>query len=152
MRALVLLAACWSNFVDAPTVAPGGKVSASLAGGAAHTTAAVAHGMSEPMVVEGASAELTFSLTAADTIAGGTALGDLKMAGDSAQVQITSGSRNKLEIHLDGGGCVAVTGTVNLSLDGNSHVAGAFAADGTVSGGTSSCHMTGTLADVPQDR
>src|SRR6184192_1881761 len=115
MRAIALLTlwcGCWSNFVDDPTVSPGGKVQASLASGAVHTTAAVAHGKSEPMVVDGASAELTFSLTAADTV-GGTALNDLKSAGDTTQLRIYSGSRNKLEIHLDGGGCVAITGTVN---------------------------------------
>jgi hypothetical protein len=154
MRAMAfwaLTCGCWSNFVDPPTVSPGGKIQASLAGGSVHTTAAVAHGKSEPMVVDGASTELTFSLTAADTL-GGTALADLKQAGDTTQLQIYSGSRNKLEIHLEGGGCVAVTGAVNLSLDGNGHLAGAFEADGMVSGGTNSCQMTGTLADVPQDR
>src|SRR5437016_3292764 len=142
---------CWSNFVDAPSVDPGGKVQAALAGGAVRATAAVARGKSEPMVIAGASAELTFSLTAADTL-GGTALNDLKNAGDTTQLQIYNGSRNKLEIHLDGGGCVAITGAVNLSLNAAGHVAGSFDADGTISGGTNTCHITGTLADVPQDR
>jgi hypothetical protein len=149
---ILLLAGCdLSSFEDPPTVSPGGKVQAQLGGGAVHTTAAVAHGKSEPMVVDGASSELTFSLTAGDST-GGTALTSLQKAGDNTQLQISPGSRNRLEIHLDGGGCVAVTGTVSLGLDGSSHLTGAFDADGTVSGGTSSCHMTGTLADIPQDR
>jgi hypothetical protein len=155
MRLLLLLCGCWdlSAVVDPPTVNPGGKVQASLVGGLARTTAAVAHGKSEPMVVEGASAELTFSLTAARTVGlNGTALTDLKKPGDSTQLDIMPGDANHLEIHLDGGGCVAQSGTVSLSLDGSSQLAGSFQAQGTISGGSAACQMMGTLSGIPQDR
>jgi hypothetical protein len=153
--AVLLFAGCWSSVLDEATqshVDPAGKVQAALTGGTPRTTTALAHAKSEPMVVEGASTELTFSLTAADSAGGGTALGDLKMPGNTTQITVRPGGRNRLEIHLDGGGCVATSGSVQLSLDGNGHLQGGFDADGMVSGGSSSCHMTGTLADVPVDR
>src|SRR4051794_17679627 len=159
MRGLLVAAVCAgciSSILDQdPQAVPqGGKVQAGLSGGALRITPAVAHQKGEPMVVEGASTELTFSLTAADSL-GGTALADLKEAGDQTQLNIRKGGRNRLEIHLDGGGCVAVTGFVSLSLDGNTRLAGSFDADGTVTGsggGTTPCHMSGTLAEIPLDR
>ena len=149
-----LLGGCWSSVLDeatAPHTDPGGKVSAALTGGQPRTTPAVAHAKSEPLTIEGTSMQLTFSLTAADSL-GGTALGDLKDAGNTTQITIRPGGRNQLQIHLDGGGCVATQGLVHLSLDAQKNLAGDFDADGTISGGTDSCHMTGTLADVPADR
>jgi hypothetical protein len=156
MRSFVLAAlcaGCFSSILDQdPQAVPqGGKVQAGLSGGVLRITPAVAHQKGEPMVVEGASTELTFSLTAADTL-GGTALADLKNAGDQTQLNLRKGGRNHLEIHLDGGGCVAVTGLVSLSLDSNTRLAGSFDADGTLSGGTTPCHMSGTLAEIPLDR
>lgn len=161
MRLLFFLVAvgpgCISDYlsavVDPADVTPAGKIQASLVGGELRTTAAVAHGKSEPMTVQGTSAELTFSLTAAQTTGvGGTALTDLKNPGDSTQLDILAGNANHLEIHLNGGGCVAVTGSVSLSLDANSQLGGSFEAQGTVSGGSDACQMTGTLSGVPQDR
>jgi hypothetical protein len=149
-----LVCGCWDSVIDeatAPHVDPGGKVSAALTGGQMRTTPAVARAKSEPMTIEGTSMELTFSLTAADSL-GGTAISDLKNPGDASQLTLRPGGRNQLQIHLDGGGCVATQGIVHLSLDAQKNLAGDFDADGTISGGTNSCHMTGTLADVPADR
>jgi hypothetical protein len=151
---LTMCSGCWSSVIDEATashVDPGGKVSAALTGGQMRTTAAVARAKSEPMTIEGASTELTFSLTAADSL-GGTAISDLKNAGDSSQLNIRPGGRNQLQIHLDGGGCVATQGIVHLSLDAEKNLAGDFDADGTISDNTNSCHMSGTLANVPADR
>jgi hypothetical protein len=153
---LIVLACvgCWTSVIEEATqdrVNPGGKVQAALVGGQMRSTRALATAMGEPMKIEGASAELTFSLHAADST-GGTALQALKMPGDTAQLIFRSGGRNRLEIHLDGGGCVSTLGTVDLSLDSNGEVTGTFDAEGTITGGTNSCHMTGTLADVPVAR
>src|SRR4051812_41019956 len=122
MRALwmmVFCGGCFSSFIDEATqthVDPAGKVQAAMVAGQVRTTTALVSDKAEPMKVEGASMELTFSLTAADTL-GGTGFNDLKNAGDSAQLNLREGGRNHLEIHLDASGCRATSGLVNLALD-----------------------------------
>ena len=91
-----ILSGCWSSVIDeatAPHVDPGGKILAALTGGQMRMTPAVAHAKGEPLTIDGTSMELTFSLTAADSL-GGTALGDLKDAGNTTQVTIRPGGRN----------------------------------------------------------
>jgi hypothetical protein len=132
-----------------PVTNPGGTVQAEVVSGQARTTTALGNSTQEPMTIQGASAQLTFSLTAADTL-GGTADTDLKNPPASTTLSIHPGGRNALEVHLDGGGCLASTGTVHLTIDTGYHLAGDFDADGTVADGSDSCHITGTLANVPE--
>ncbi len=134
----------------APHTDPGGTVQASEVTGEERTTTALANATAEPMTIQGASSELTFSLTAADTV-GGTAITDLAQANTATSLTIYPGGRNTLEIHLDGGGCLASTGTVHLSIDDASHIAGDFIITGTVSGGTAACQASGTLTAVPEE-
>jgi len=150
---LILLAGgCLDSVIEeatAPQTNPGGMVQVALVAGQARSTAALGNSTKEPMTIQGASAQLTFSLTAADTT-GGTADTDLKNPPASTTLSIHPGGRNALEVHLDGGGCLATDGTVHLMIDTGYHLAGDFDADGTVAGGSDSCHITGTLADVPE--
>jgi hypothetical protein len=150
----IACAGCWTSVIDEATedhTYAGGKVQASMVMGQVRTTAALATATGEPLKIEGASAQMTFSLSAADST-GGTAFQALKQPGDSTQLIFRMGGRNRLEIHLDGGGCVSTLGTVNLALDSKGAIKGDFDADGIVSGSMTSCHMTGTLADIPVAR
>jgi hypothetical protein len=150
---LVFAGGCWSVIDEATQshVDPGGKVQAQMGPGQIRTTTALASAKSEPMKIQGASSELTFSLTAAQS-QGGTAITDLMQPGSASVLTIDSTTRNQLEVHLDGSGCVATQGTVHLMLNDSKNIDGDFDADGTVSGGTSACHMSGQLAGVPLDK
>jgi hypothetical protein len=148
----ILLGGCLDSVIEeasAPQFNPGGMVLAEVVTGQERTTTALGNSTQEPMTIQGTSAQLTFSLTAADTL-GGTADTDLKSPPASTTLSIHPGGRNALEVHLDGSGCLATTGTVHLTIDTGYHLAGDFDADGTVSGGSTACHVTGTLANVPE--
>jgi hypothetical protein len=150
---VVLASGCWGVLDEATQshVDPGGTVVAQMGAGQMRTTTALASAKSEPMKIQGASNELTFSLVAAES-QGGTAITDLMQPGSTSVLTLGSTTRNQLEVHLDGSGCVATQGTVHLMLNDSKKIAGDFDADGTVSGGTSACHMSGQLADVPVDK
>jgi hypothetical protein len=141
---------CWLEEATAPHVDPGGNVQVTV-GGPAEKTSAIAHAASEPLIVEGNSPTLTFYLAAADDTAGSTARTDLAQPNAFVQLTLAPASRSRLEVHLDGSGCVAQTGVVHLHTDPQSRLAGDFDASGTDSSGRV-CQITGTLDGVPVDR
>jgi hypothetical protein len=147
---LVTASGCWLEEATAPHVDPGGTVQVT-GSGPARMTAAIAHAKSEPLTVEGGSSELTFYLAAADDTAGSTARADLSGPSTFVQLALTPSSRNRLEVHLGGSGCVGQTGVVHLHTDTASRLGGDFDASGTDDAGRV-CQITGTLDGVPQDR
>src|SRR5262249_3054474 len=123
--------------------------------GATQMTKAVAHDKQEPMVIQGTSAVLTFYLNAADS-QGGTAYTDLAQPPATSILTLHPAGRTLLEVHLDGMGCSAPgdsgSGPVRLAMNESKHLSGSFDVVGTITGGTNSCHITGTLADIPVEQ
>ena len=96
----------------------------------------------EPFTVDGFSVELTFGLIAGQDTAGATALADLAKPNASIELPVTPSGATRLEIHLEGTGCVGQTGIVHLHTNNSGALActlssGATGASGPVfTGGT----------------
>jgi hypothetical protein len=161
MAVLLALPGCIDSVIEEATATqynPGGTVLATMALGAVsgtqRTTPALAKYTAEPMTIQGSSAQLTFSLTAADSL-GGTAITDLVAIGDTSTLTLYPTGRNQLEVHLDGDGCLAPSatgsGTIHLSLDEKMHIDGSFDVQGNTTSAGDTCHITGTLADIPTE-
>jgi hypothetical protein len=150
----VLCAGCFYQDVTAPRpTAPGGLVSAQLDGGTKRGTLALAHWKMDPLLIDGASTELTFSVTAGDDASGQDPKALLGVAGGKSDLLLSPTSRNHLEIHAGGSGCVATSGVVHLRADATLKIEGEFDGQGGGPGdlGTS-CAIAGSLAGVPVDR
>jgi hypothetical protein len=151
--ALLLLSSCWYQEATAPRPPdPGGTVTVQMDGGPERHTIALAHLKADPPVLDGASAEATVSITIGDDAAGADPKSALANTGGAVELRLTPTSRNHLEVHLSGTGCVAQGGLVRLRVDEMMLVAGDFQATGTVFGGSAACAIAGTLAAVPADR
>jgi hypothetical protein len=151
---MALLSGCWvQELADAnKTFEPGGKVSAQLSSATrSRVTSAIARGKAEPLKIEGASSELTFVLVAAGDTPGGTVRNELDTSGGAVEISLAD-SRNKLEVHLEGTGCLANAGSVRLRAGDKLVVSGDFAVTGTLPSSNIACAVEGTLADVPQER
>jgi hypothetical protein len=160
MRLLALAAllpaagGCVLDELTATHVEAGGAIHAALAGGADHVCTALADGKDSPFAVNGFSTVLTFGLVGATDSTGVSVLADIQLATPlpAITVPIGAGSTSQLEIHLDGSGCAASSGVVNLHVDASGLLQGDFNATGAVSGSTAPCQFAGTIVDVPLDR
>lgn len=138
---------CYSPVTElvTPHVMAGGAVMASLDGGPQLQTKALADATSDPMTVDGTSAELVFGLVVGDDDGTGMAAKDLLLAGQSVQMTVTPTSRAQLSVHLGGRSCAATSAVVHLAPDGNGNLSGDFAGSGD------GCQLGGTLASIPID-
>jgi hypothetical protein len=134
---------CIEQELLTPHVEPGGTVTAILGQGMPHQSTGLGDATKDPFSLSGYSPFLTFGLVAPGAMA--------TLATNNATMDLTIPSA-QLEIHSDGMGCSATSGTIHLTTDGSGHVAGSFTADGTVSGGTDACSFSGTLDSIPLDR
>jgi hypothetical protein len=130
----------------------GGTVSAAINQSEFKKTAALGHSQKAPFIVEGASDELTFSATLADDAVGVDAFTVLSKPNGMVTIQVSATSRNHLEVHLLGSGCVVDDGVLHVSTDAKGNLSGDFdgtgpAQDQGTSGGR--CAVDGTLSAVP---
>jgi hypothetical protein len=142
-----LLSGCFIDEATAPRPpVPGGAVVAQLNGGAMKTATALAHFKATPPVIDGASNDVTISITVGDDAGGGDASALLATAGGHTTLNLSPTSRSHLEVHASGAGCVATSGVVHLDADAHLAIEGDFAGQG------SGCTIAGTLMAIPVDR
>jgi hypothetical protein len=152
---LVLLCGCVEQEIIGaltnPPVKSQGQIVVSMNSGAVLTVPGLASGKADPLVIEGTTSEMTFSMIAADESNGATAHAVLTEASRAVDLVMLTGGRSLIEVHRDGNGCVAQTGSVRLELDASKKLAGTFDVAGTVWGGSAPCTLQGTLDGVPLD-
>jgi hypothetical protein len=141
------VAGCYSPVQEliSAHVEPGGAIAASLDAGPTLTTKALADATSDPMVIDGTSAELVVGVVVGDDLSGMPGK-TLLLANQPATLTVTATSRAQLTVHLGGKSCPATSAVVRLRPDGNGHL------DGDFSGSGAGCQLAGTLTQVPIDR
>lgn len=151
--ALVMLTGCpaiYEEVLNPPTTA-GGAVAVSVDGSDPKTTSALATAKAEPLTIEGQSANVTFFLTAADETSGSTALARLMVVDSSVDLLISPTGRSKIEVHMNGSGCVSdgKSGHIHLQSGDNGKLSGDYELSGTVANSTTACVLSGTLDSIP---
>src|SRR5262249_2465032 len=96
----------WDEIAAPKPPTPAGTVTIQLNGGTPKSPAALAHLKDSPMVLDGASPDVTVSITIVDDAGGADPKATLGQAGGAIALQLTATSRNRLEVHSGGGGCV----------------------------------------------
>ncbi len=127
---------CVGSELLAPHVEPGGAIHAQLDGGPDRVCTALADATQDPLRVSGSSPAVAFGLVLphADVTM------PLTVALDTPGLM--------LQVHADGSGCTAQSGTLMLSPDPQGGLDGTFSGTGTRDTGAS-CTLDGTLAQVP---
>jgi hypothetical protein len=138
---------CVYDELTSPHTEPGGTVTATLNGGAPHTSTGLGMAGGDPFSLSGFSPILTFGLTAPSASTAG-----LAMLNTAIELDFQPGGSVQLEIHADGTGCSGQVGVVHLHTGGNTDVAGDFSATGVVPGTSEPCTLQGTLDAIPVTR
>jgi hypothetical protein len=141
---LGLLQGCVYQELTAPHVEAGGVVTAALNGGAPLTAKGLGDATKDPFSISGFSPLLTFGV-----IAPASYTAPLAMPSMAVELPINTSGYVQLQVHADGSGCVAQTGTLQLATDAGNNLTGSFDAAGVVPDGTDTCTMSGTLQGVP---
>jgi hypothetical protein len=145
------LSGCIYDELTSSHVEAGGAVHAAIDTGVMHTTTALCNGHQDPANVNGYAPDVTFGLVAGDDATGANAFMDLGKGAVTFDLPISPTDRNQLEIHADGSGCTAQSGTVHVVSDG-SHLTGTFSATGVRTDTGAACSISGDFAGVPIDR
>ena len=147
----IVIPGCVYDELLATHIMAGGVVRAQINGGTMHASTGLGDGK-DPLAVNGFAADLTFGLIVGDDALSAAATPQLVNANVTVQLPITPLSKTRLQVNLEGSGCDAQNGTVNLHTDGDKLISGDFAASGTVPGGSTVCQVSGTLDKIPVDR
>ncbi len=145
---LFLVSSCY-NLIDlVPKVEPAGGTVTVATASLSYATTALGDGRTDPLKIEGASPQVTFSLTAVDADASDKGRATLSQQNGGA-VTITLSARSRLEIHENQTGCVAMSGTAHLTTDSSYHLSGDFSAQGKSATSDAACEFSGTLTGIP---
>jgi hypothetical protein len=129
----------------------GGTITATLDQSETKRAAALGHAKNAPFLIEGASNELTFSATLSDDAGGADAFMLLSKPNGKVTILVSGDSRNQLEVHLLGTGCVVNDGALHISMDEAGKLSGDFEGTGPAERQEADgrCEVNGTLTDVP---
>jgi hypothetical protein len=145
----LLLPQCTNELLE-PHVMPGGVVRASIDGGALVAAQGLCTITADPITLNAASGDLSFGLIGGSDAGGRTAFSVL--AGPNTAITLPIAGTTQLQVYAGGGGCVAATGSVVLSIDANGNAMGTVTASGTRSDGVTACNIDGAISAVPVQR